>query len=53
MKKVLKVNGAEYATNFQYSVLEIADSHTSDEDVLTRETHWSGFSRAGSGYNAN
>ena len=26
--------------NFQYSILEIADTHASDEDILKREAYW-------------
>lgn len=43
-----------YETNFQYSILEIADSHTSDEYVLQRESYWKNvlISRE-FGYNSN
>ena len=37
---VLNENGFEYADNFQYSILEIADTHTSKEDILERESYW-------------
>jgi hypothetical protein len=26
--------------NLQYSVLEIADTHTSEKEILARESHW-------------
>ena len=26
--------------NLQYSILEIADTHASDADILTRESYW-------------
>ena len=37
---VLNENGSDYMRNFQYSILEIADSHASEEDILDRESHW-------------
>lgn len=40
LKAVLKRKGAKYMAHFQYSVLEIADTHASDNDILERETYW-------------
>lgn len=40
LKNVLKVKGSEHMTNFQYSILKIADTHASDEDILARESYW-------------
>ena len=40
LKKLLKENGNNYAINFQFSILEIADTHASDEYILSRESHW-------------
>lgn len=40
LKKLLKKKGAQHMTHFQYSVLEIADTHASDEDILIRESYW-------------
>ena len=37
---LLSEKGKEYSDNFQYSVLEIADTHASLNDVLTRESYW-------------
>lgn len=34
LKKVLKKKGKEHMRHFQYSILEIADTHASDEDIL-------------------
>lgn len=44
-----------YAQNFQYGVLEIADTHASIDEILRRESHWKDLlcSRAPHGYNAN
>lgn len=40
LQEIMNANGPEYARNYQYSILEIADSHASDNDVLKRESHW-------------
>lgn len=51
---LLSEKGKEYSDNFQYSVLEIADTHASANDVLARESYWKDVlcSRE-HGYNAN
>jgi hypothetical protein len=52
--KILKDEGAEYSDNFQYSVLEIADTHSSKDDVLERESYWKNvLCSRDFGYNAN
>ena len=40
LKKLLKANGAPHVTFFQYSILEIADTHASEAHILRRESHW-------------
>ncbi|MGL6625143.1 GIY-YIG nuclease family protein [Aeromonas jandaei] len=52
--QVLREHGPDYAYNFQYSILEIADTHSSNEYILERESYWKNvlFSRK-HGYNAN
>ena len=40
LMKLLAENGEEHMKNFQYSILEIADSHASDKDILNRESYW-------------
>lgn len=40
LKKILNQKGEEYSNNFQYSILEIADTHSSTEDILKRESFW-------------
>jgi hypothetical protein len=40
LKNLLSNNGADYAANFQYSVLEIADPQSSADYVCARESHW-------------
>ncbi len=51
---LLSEKGDEYSDNFQYSVLEIADTHASVNDILERESYWKDVlcSRE-HGYNAN
>jgi hypothetical protein len=51
---ILKEKGSKYSDNFQYMILEIADTHASANDVLSRETYWKDVlcSRK-HGYNAN
>jgi len=40
LKKLLKAKGEGHKVNFQYSILEIADTHASDADILARESYW-------------
>jgi|SRR6267378_6505670 len=40
LKNILKKNGEEHIGKFQYSILEIADTHASDLDILARESYW-------------
>jgi len=40
LKELLREEGGDHAKNFQFSILEIADSHASSEDTLARESHW-------------
>lgn len=40
LRKLLKEVGDERAKHFRYSILEIADTHASKEDILCRESHW-------------
>lgn len=51
---LLDQNGESYANNFQYTVLEIADTHASLDDIYEREKYWKKVlcSRK-HGYNAN
>jgi len=54
LRKLLRVEGADYARHFQYTVLEIADTHASEDDVLGRESHWKRvLGSREHGYNAN
>lgn len=40
LKELLTMKGADHMRHFQYSILEIADTHASDQDILNRESHW-------------
>lgn len=40
LKALLRKKGPKYSAHFQYSVLEIADTHASDEDIQARESYW-------------
>jgi len=40
LRSLLKNKGKLHVTHFQYSILEIADTHASDGDILAREAHW-------------
>ena len=54
LKRLLQAEGAAYADNFQFGVLEIADAHASTEDILARESYWKELLLSGAhGYNAN
>ena len=46
--------GPGHAQHFQYSILEIADTHASAEDVKRRERHWKRVLQSlAHGYNRN
>ncbi len=54
LKKLISANGIAYADNFQYSVLEIADSHSTKEFIEGRESYWKDiFLSRQFGYNSN
>jgi hypothetical protein len=40
LRKVLDSMGQDHMRNFQYSILEIADTHASDADIQNRESYW-------------
>jgi len=40
LKAILKEKGDSYSKNFQFTILEIADTHTSIKDILNRESYW-------------
>ena len=54
LSALLKEKGSKYSKNFQYSILEIADTHASTDDVLNRESHWKNIlCSKNHGYNGN
>jgi len=54
LKKLLKAKGSDYAENFQYGILEIADTHATEEYILQRESRWKTLLMTRTyGYNAN
>lgn len=54
LKRLLKAKGEKYSQNFQYSILEIADSHATDEYIVSRESHWKNVLLSREfGYNSN
>ena len=40
LKALLKKRGPHYVRNFRFTVLEIADFHATDNDIIVREQHW-------------
>jgi hypothetical protein len=40
LKELLCEKGATHSSNFQFCILETADTNASEEEVLARETHW-------------
>jgi hypothetical protein len=40
LKEILEEKDSAYSFKFQFSILEIADTHASQDDVLAREQHW-------------
>ena len=54
LKGLLRDKSIEYTSNFQYSVLEIADTHSTDEFIIERETYWKNVLLSRKfGYNSN
>lgn len=40
LRRLVTEGGLDRAKYFRYSILEIADVHASEEDILSREKHW-------------
>lgn len=40
LKDIIDIEGASYACNFQFSILEISNLNTSDLYIYQRESHW-------------
>lgn len=54
LRELLRETGAISAENFRFAVLEIADIHSSEKELLRRESHWKEVLLTREhGYNAN
>ena len=54
LRELLRETGVKTAENLRFAVLEIADIHSSEKDVLRRESHWKEVLLTRQhGYNAN
>ncbi|HNT74301.1 MAG TPA: GIY-YIG nuclease family protein [Anaerolineae bacterium] len=54
LKELMLTYGVTYADNFQYAILEIADSHATKDYILSREAYWKqALLTRQFGYNAN
>lgn len=40
LRALLREHGEDAASNFQFTILEIADNHASEEDIQKREIYW-------------
>lgn len=40
LRDLIKTEGPERAKAFRFSVLEIADLHSTPQDIVRRESHW-------------
>jgi hypothetical protein len=56
LRRILAREGPHYCLNFQFSIVETADSNASRDQILARETHWKNAlccRESHGGYNAN
>jgi len=54
LKQLIKQKRKDYIQNFQLSILEVCDLNSSEEYVVSRETHWKDVMRTREfGYNSN
>lgn len=54
LRSLLKDKGVGHTANFQYAILEIADTHSTDDQIRSRETYWKKVLRSREfGYNSN
>jgi hypothetical protein len=54
LKRIISEKGSEYASNFQFSILEVRSNITDDEEIITREAHWKNILKSREfGYNEN
>ena len=54
LKRIISEKGLEYASNFQFSILEVRSNITDDEEIIRREAHWKNVLKSREfGYNEN
>ena len=54
LKKLISEKGLEYASNFQFSILEVIPNVTEDRVITAREAHWKSILKSREfGYNEN
>jgi hypothetical protein len=54
LRALLKEKGVDHKSHFQYSILEIADTHSTDDQIRSRESYWKKVLRSKEfGYNSN
>ena len=54
LRQMLVDHGDDYAANFQYGILETADSRATEKEILARESHWKQLLLSDKhGYNSN
>lgn len=54
LRALLKEKGSGHKKNLQYAILEIADTHSTDDQIRSRETYWKTVLRSKEyGYNSN
>jgi hypothetical protein len=54
LRLLLREEGHDYATNFRFTVLEVADLYATKDEVLERESYWKdALGTREHGYNAN
>lgn len=54
LRALLREEGAEYASNFRFTVLEVADLYSTNDEIVERESYWKdALGSREHGYNAN
>lgn len=54
LKKIIDEKGMEYASNFQFSILEVRSPVTDKDEIIKREMHWKNVLKSREfGYNEN
>ncbi|MCD6578544.1 GIY-YIG nuclease family protein [bacterium] len=54
LKKIIDEKGLEYASNFQFSILEVRSPVTDKDEIIKREMHWKNALKSREfGYNEN